>query len=1368
MPYSYAERPTLTCPACQRAFAADVYLIVALDERPDLADRIRAGTLHTIPCPACGREIELDAPLLLYHPGGATALSFSPAQNTSSAQDQEHAAGLLGHLQASLGDAWQDAWLAEGLPGIPRQLLPTVLDGGDPQAALHALLEQAQQEMERLRQEDPERFAELEAAARQMLEGEGAGEREEEGEDLADRLIAWIKTPDWQASEDYLRAQEAELLTDAAEAELERLRRINPTISAIPEHQALLRRAREVGIAAMYAEFNLQRLLKRVKESGPLGDAVWRFLQADDAAAAALLQSEAPYLLTLDAGSLLRQLAEAAQSVGDADFAARVNARLEQQQAARLGNVPGARFEQTGQRVTAQTNIGGDVCGTLLSGSFSGDVQVGARYEIGVANFTAIGDNAVTLNVLNFGAVTLPWQRPAMLRPDLTERAVWRQDDLEKLRTAQDVAIVGKRESRAVSGMPGVGKSTLAALYAAECAADPRAYPGGILWLQLGHTYTTEESVRAALSNLAALVYGLGGGPLAPVRGAPPTREEALRALQNALFTPDAVQKMLSGHGRLLVVVDDLWERALWPVIRRALPPEAHVLVTTREERVAREVGQSLPLDVLTHEDAQALIAQELPTMPAPLAERLMGVVGRHPMALRIALGDLNPADPPAEWAAALDRIAHRLAHGLGVNPSTLDDVAPARRLDAILAYSYDALAVRPSLQICFRALGSFAPDEAEFPTAAVAALIGRPEEETRELLKALRERNLLRRVEQSDRWRQHVILHAYALEQQSPAERLNWAERHARHYLAQMRAADNAQTYYTMRPDLPNLRHAFGWAVGAGRALGLAQDLLSNCANLLQSQNLGTEYLNWAERVRDLAFQIGGPHERGRALTSLGNALQAAATLGDRGARLRAALAAYDEALALRRDVPLDYATTQNNRAVLLRDLASLPGEDRGARLRAALAAYDEALALLRDVPLAYATTQNNRAVLLSDLASLPGEDRGARLRAALADAASAVRIFEQSQHVQYLQVSRYVLAGVVVAMGAAEARAAWPAISAQPFPALPAELLISALAEQSGISSQEEFMARLQNDAAFRQRVEELAALAQDDSSRLQSLADRLIAWIQTPDWQASADYLRAHAAELLTDAAEAVLELLRQTNPDNRAIPQHQTLLRRCREVGIEAAYQELREAMGAAQQPAQDPLLAALDAIFRVHSFEALEQTLAQHPILAELAALERLGSGIPAMAQAQPDMALRLLAVLGVLVDRYNRAHAERVDLTEQGRFVTLCESLLAVAGPLNADLAAGLRESLGWALNTLGNAYAEQGDHAAAVEAYTRAITHAPENAMLYRNRAGEYIEMQQWAQAEADIAQAAALEPDAPRLAQLRQDVAQAVSLRT
>ncbi|HQM13155.1 MAG TPA: hypothetical protein PK832_01785, partial [Anaerolineae bacterium] len=197
--------------------------------------------------------------------------------------------------------------------------------------------------------------------------------------------------------------------------------------------------------------------------------------------------------------------------------------------------------------------------------------------------------------------------------------------------------------------------------------------------------------------------------------------------------------------------------------------------------------------------------------------------------------------------------------------------------------------------------------------------------------------------------------------------------------------------------------------------------------------------------------------------------------------------------------------------------------------------------------------------------LASLPGEDRGARLRAALADAASAVSIFEQAQQAQYFEMGQRVLASVIMAMGLDEARAAWLALIPQPFPALPPELLFSALMEQAGIGSQEEFLSRLQNDAAFRRQVEELAALTPSESPALdaaQVLADLLIAWIQTPDWSASEAFVQEHAADLLTDEAEAVLERLRQGNPDHRAIPQHQTLLRRCRDVGIEAAYRKLK--------------------------------------------------------------------------------------------------------------------------------------------------------------------------------------------------------------
>jgi tetratricopeptide (TPR) repeat protein len=185
--------------------------------------------------------------------------------------------------------------------------------------------------------------------------------------------------------------------------------------------------------------------------------------------------------------------------------------------------------------------------------------------------------------------------------------------------------------------------------------------------------------------------------------------------------------------------------------------------------------------------------------------------------------------------------------------------------------------------------------------------------------------------------------------------------------------------------------------------------------------------------------------------------------------------------------------------------------------------------------------------------------------------------------------------------------------------------------------------------------------------------------------------------------------------------------------------------------------------ALAALLQVDSMESLQTTLTEHPILLELPTLEELAVLVTgAQETGQPEAARHLLALLATLLGQYGHTHTEQVDLAQQARFVVIHETLLPLAETLGDELAASLRRSLAWALNTLGNAHAEGGDHAAAVEAYTSAIAYAQDEAMLYRNRAGEHIEMEQWAQAEADTKQAAALEPDAPRLVDLRQALAQ------
>ena len=217
-PHSLAQSTGLTCPRCGQAFQADLWLIVDAAERPDLLAQVEEGTLHALPCPHCGHQGQADALLLLYRPGEEPALIFSPAQATSQEQAQEQAQGLLGTLRQRLGDAWRDEWAAQ-VPAVPRPLLPLVLREG------------------------------LEAAARQA----------QEASPLLQAVWAFLEAGTWAESRRVVE-QHAELLDGEADALLgqlvqaagaqgdERARRL------FEEHHALLRRCREVGIEAAFAE----------------------------------------------------------------------------------------------------------------------------------------------------------------------------------------------------------------------------------------------------------------------------------------------------------------------------------------------------------------------------------------------------------------------------------------------------------------------------------------------------------------------------------------------------------------------------------------------------------------------------------------------------------------------------------------------------------------------------------------------------------------------------------------------------------------------------------------------------------------------------------------------------------------------------------------------------------------------------------------------------------------------------------------------------------------------------------------------------------------------------------------------------------
>ncbi|MFQ3536864.1 MAG: hypothetical protein SNJ58_13420, partial [Aggregatilineales bacterium] len=175
---------------------------------------------------------------------------------------------------------------------------------------------------------------------------------------------------------------------------------------------------------------------------------------------------------------------------------------------------------------------------------------------------------------------------------------------------------------------------------------------------------------------------------------------------------------------------------------------------------------------------------------------------------------------------------------------------------------------------------------------------------------------------------------------------------------------------------------------------------------------------------------------------------------------------------------------------------MARLPGQDRRARLLEALADYTSALELLRDVPLDYAMTLGNMGNLYNTL-----EDYNKALDCMW----KAYLGFVQSQHAPYIEQSQRILRQFKGQLGA-RFGALWQEVVGQPQPAW------------------------LQASAA---------QASPEDMMRLQQL---LIEWVQTPDWEASRAYLEAHQAELLTDQAEAALQLLILANNNHPILVKH----------------------------------------------------------------------------------------------------------------------------------------------------------------------------------------------------------------------------------
>jgi hypothetical protein len=483
------------------------------------------------------------------------------------------------------------------------------------------------------------------------------------------------------------------------------------------------------------------------------------------------------------------------------------------------------------------------------------------------------------------------------------------------------------------------------------------------------------------------------------------------------------------------------------------------------------------------------------------------------------------------------------------------------------------------------------------------------------------------------------------------------------------------------------------------------------------------------------------------------GNVLQDLATLAeeDRAARLRQALSAYDEALRFRTptSAPLDYAMTQNNRGNVLQDLATLaevPGEDRAARLRQALSAYDEALRFYTptSAPLAYATTQNNRGAVLKDLATLAEEDRAARLRQALSAYDEALRFRTPTS------------APLDYAMTQGNLLNLYQTLAGEPGEDRLARLLD---ALRAGWTAFRFFTALQHSD--FQQRVMHLLrglrAACGDDFDTLWAALDAgpppewLIAADSPAIPQPLADLQARLAAAGVTD--EASLRAALAADPELRAaveaamVQQQPSLLSRLiqRLLAVSSG-EELLAFWRELPAELEEPLAAAAE--------EAARQS-GQAGDAARAQALRERAAGLRAI-RAAADAAQSIQQAWQRYIELVKAAEASGNDIAAWRAAVEVGEALLAPEFTDTLGIGDAVREHVASTWNALGNALHDAGDGEAAVAAYDRAIALQPDQAMWRRNRVGTLIDLGRRAEAAEELARARALEPDAARLTEL------------
>lgn len=481
-----------------------------------------------------------------------------------------------------------------------------------------------------------------------------------------------------------------------------------------------------------------------------------------------------------------------------------------------------------------------------------------------------------------------------------------------------------------VQGVPGIGKSTLAASFGRNRIEQ---YPGGIVWTTIGPNNDPDAVTALVLHEWF-------------------TRATDLTLLPAGVRVDAAmVRSVWHSAPRMLVILDDVCVAAHIAVLRDALPPHAHVIITTRDDDCAADLRLPIvAVDVYDEPEALAAMAVlfDVPvgtlrgwTWPTSLANHL----GWYPLAIDQASRYIvNLTHDPTGWAVEAEELCAQSVDALF--PLLMHrPVVTGTSQSLLIAHIYTAL--HPLER---QVLGSIACAVADHDIPLV--LLTRAWELSPEamtgILTRLAQQGLVTAVG-TNSWRQHSVLRGCVHAQMAHTDaRVHYSRRLL--WAACRVMEDHMRTYsYGFATAVYHQIQGF-FAIARTLDIAGALDIVSVCAPYHQAHGMYDQQLIWANLVAIACADSMSTQDRVNSQMLLADAYvdQAAHVGVGRAEALRAAVAHYDAAgfddatLALHPQ----RAELFNRRAITMIEAAALPGADRQACVADAVRSCDQALA--------------------------------------------------------------------------------------------------------------------------------------------------------------------------------------------------------------------------------------------------------------------------------------------------------------------------------------------------------------------------------------------------------------------------------------